>query len=68
MEIVVSADDSARLLMAVSKAAKKIETGRAERLAAIREAAEAGVPISHIAQAADLSRKYIYSLLESPEV
>lgn len=50
------------LLAAVERATEKRESARFEQLGAIRAAADAGLPITHIAKSASMSREYIYKL------
>ncbi|MCK0441119.1 hypothetical protein MUG78_17100 [Gordonia alkaliphila] len=53
----------ADLLAAVEHATRRRESARAEQLAAIRAAVEAGLPITHVARAAGMSRENIYRLI-----
>ena len=66
MEIVVRPSEQVQreLLAAVEKATKAEVLARERRIAAIRAAVDAGVPVTHIARSAGLSRKHVYRLLE----
>lgn len=50
------------LLAAVERATEKREAARTQQVVAIRAAVAAGVPVTHIARAANLSREHIYRL------
>ncbi|RIS79114.1 hypothetical protein [Mycobacteroides abscessus] len=54
---------AARLLWAVEKMTKIRESAAQAQLSAIKSAAAAGIPVTHIAQSADMSRQHIHRLI-----
>ena len=51
----------------VAAATRRMSEAHAERDAAIRAAAAAGVPITQIAEAADLTRQGVYNIINRPQ-
>ena len=60
----MDADVARTLLEAVERESRAESSARDRRVAAIRAAVGAGIPITHIARSAGLSRKHVYRLLE----
>ena len=58
---------SATPLDRVSAATRRMSEAHAERDAAIRAAADAGSPITQIAEAADLTRQGVYNIINRPQ-
>lgn len=67
MELVVRPSDQVQreLLAAVEKATRAEASARERRVAAIRAAVDAGVPVTHIASSSGLSRTHIYRMLDA---
>ena len=65
MDVVVRPSEKVQqmLLAAVEKESKAEPAARKRRVAAMKAAAAAGVPITHIARSADLSREHVYRLI-----
>lgn len=51
----------------VAAATRRMSEAHAERDAAIRAAADAGSPITQIAEAADLTRQGVYNIINRPQ-
>lgn len=60
MDVMTSHEE---LLSAVADAAARRESADAERTAAILAAYAAGVPVTHIASSAGLSRQYVHRII-----
>lgn len=58
----MSEQKAKELLGEVEAAAAALDAAKAHRDTAIRKAVKAGVPITHIAKSANLSREWIYRL------
>ena len=79
----ISADDDAEFILGcvaasvdevavtsldrVAAATRRMSEAHAERDAAIRAAADAGSPITQIAEAADLTRQGVYNIINRPQ-
>lgn len=64
METMTTSD---ALLAEVAEATARRVRATADQYAAIRAAHSAGVPVAHIAQAAEMSREYIYRIVRASQ-